>query len=702
MMMRTKVTTAAVAAVLFGFVGFAHAAAPAGSTFFEVERTILDVQKKWFDEPAKPSPHASAWRGYFMDLRSDLVRYVTAQSETDRSSALDRLDLRKRELAAVPWTGAREVADALDAWLAPRAAIALAEKRLVETIDRLPPPADAKIRGYREGWVEYVRGKLVAAQNEYEKAQTVADRLSALKKVDRLLATLRDRNKATTWRPAHELESALESLFLRPNFNVKADAATVAPLLAFDPVKAEIVEFKGQTSYVTPGPKVAFGLLSSDEGIGFFNSQQMVSVTPVRGFQEQMMSDPKGARAGKLYYFSAVNRDDAILTINVLLKPGGLLQIWPTYLHNVQSAIDAAPTQGGGSGRLIASLLGMNRNKIVQKVHDGAMPRIRDEVEAGSLELGTMRTGENAAEQSAKLKKYFLDNETLAIKDVLVDHLALRSRPEYIEAAGRVDWRGAAAGLGAVAPPPKRLDQIAPGVAANVHLSSILTNVVQGLIESKYSDVKDILFVIKPKAAISGAPAVAVTSNAEYSAFVKAVAESKPPGELAIRVRKPSRPPEFASDTQGRLVILVYEFDVSFPAPKKQTAGSSTLLGPAANIYRMTSPLAEFDVELKVEVPKGGKPPVVIAKIADFDPGPKVRIDAIDDDESKGKPLTKLSQSVVVSGFKLALRAKPLDFKLDTLPKEVELIEASSLDPSGWMRFVVKPDLSKIKPPTPR
>ncbi len=701
-MLRTNVTTAAVAAVLFGSLAIARAAAPAGSTFFEVERTILDVQKKWFDEHAKPTPYAPAWRGYFMDLRSDLVRYVTAQSEPDRSAALDRLDLRKRELAAVPWTGARDIADALDSWLAPRSAIALAEKRLVETIDHLPPPADAKIRGYREGWVDYVRGKLVAAQNAYEKAQTVADRLAALKTVDRLLATLRDRNKAAPWKPAHELETALENLFLRPNFNLKADAATIAPLLSFDPVKAEIVEFKGQTSYVTPGPKVAFGLLSSDDGIGFFNSQQMISITPVRGFQEQMMSDPKGARAGKLYYFSAVNRDDAILTINVLLKPGGLLQIWPTYLHSVQSAIDAAPTQGGGSGRLIASLIGMNRTKIVQKVHDGAIPRIRDEVEAGSLELGTIRTAENAAEQSAKLKKYFLDNETLAIKDLLVDHLALRSRPDYVEAAGRIDWKGAATGLGAVAPPPKRLDQAAPGVAANLHLSSILSNVVQGLIESKYADVKDILFVIKPKSVIAGAPKVDVTTNADYKTFVKAVDGSKNPGELAIRVRKPSRPPEFATDSQGRLVILVYEFDVSFPAPKKQSSSSSTLLGPAAKIYRMTSPLAEFDVDLKIDLPQGGKPPVVTAKIADFDPGPKVRIDAIDDDESKGKPLTKLSQSVVISGFKLALRAKPLDFKLDTLPKEVEVREVSSLDPSGWMRFVVKPDLSKVKPPAPR
>ncbi len=50
---------------------------------------------------------------------------------------------------------------------------------------------------------------------------------------------------------------------------------------------------------VTAGPKTGFGLLPRDDGISFFNSQTLTSVTPIWDFQQQMEQDPQGRAGGE-------------------------------------------------------------------------------------------------------------------------------------------------------------------------------------------------------------------------------------------------------------------------------------------------------------------------------------------------------------------------------------------------------------------
>ncbi len=108
---------------------------------------------------------------------------------------------------------------------------------------------------------------------------------------------------------------------------------------------------KGYVSQVTAGPKTGFGLLPSDDGIAFFNSQLFTSVTPVQDFQNQIASDAQGQRAAKLYHFDATSYDWAELTITTVLRDSGL-QIAPSYRHNINAAI-YLPAQPGGEYRPI-------------------------------------------------------------------------------------------------------------------------------------------------------------------------------------------------------------------------------------------------------------------------------------------------------------------------------------------------------------
>ena len=127
---------------------------------------------------------------------------------------------------------------------------------------------------------------------------------------------------------------------------------------------------KGYWSQVTAGPKTGFGLLPSDDGIAFFNKQTLVSVTPITDFQNQIAADPQGQRAVKLYQFSATSYDWSELTITTVLRPSGLT-ITPSSTHAIDAAVSAVPTQGGGLGRAIAALIGMDRQAITERVKEG-------------------------------------------------------------------------------------------------------------------------------------------------------------------------------------------------------------------------------------------------------------------------------------------------------------------------------------------
>ena len=139
---------------------------------------------------------------------------------------------------------------------------------------------------------------------------------------------------------------------------------------------------KGYWSQVTAGPKTGFGLLPSDDGIAFFNKQTLVSVTPITDFQNQIAADPQGQRAVKLYQFSATSYDWSELTITTVLRPSGLT-ITPSSTHAIDAAVSAVPMPGGGLGRAIAALIGMDREAITERVKEERYPKLQQQIPVG-------------------------------------------------------------------------------------------------------------------------------------------------------------------------------------------------------------------------------------------------------------------------------------------------------------------------------
>ena len=230
--------------------------------------------------------------------------------------------------------------------------------------------------------------------------------------------------------------------------------ATVAPVLDATLVQTGPVTRKGYTSMVTAGPKTGFGLLPSDDGIAFYNSQSMVSVTPIWDFQQQMAQDPRGRRATKLYEFNATTYDWSNLTITAILRPSGLSLI-PSATHGINASIGSAPECGGGFGRTVAGLIGMNQQKITNKVYEGALPKFQSQIPAEAAEETQERIAQQMAERNADLQsKYLIGNNTVAIREFLIKDVSMRSRPEAVFVGGLFEWRRARTSRAPTPPSP--------------------------------------------------------------------------------------------------------------------------------------------------------------------------------------------------------------------------------------------------------
>ncbi len=270
-------------------------------------------------------------------------------------------------------------------------------------MEALPASSDPVVTANRKRWVDFVRTDLGTALQEYESAPTVAKRQTALRRIQDSLSSLSTGNHKRPWWPSTELEAAVNDLFNRPNLDIAADVNTVGPLFNADLVQTGPVERKGYISQVTAGPKTGFGLMTSDDGIAFYNRQQFTSVTPVWDFQNRIASDAQGQRAAKLYVFNATTYDSAELTITTVLRPSGL-QIAPSYTHAIDAAITSAPTCGKDTGRAIASLIGLDQERINQKVYEGSIGRFRQEIPKEALEEAQERIGGETIQRNADLR----------------------------------------------------------------------------------------------------------------------------------------------------------------------------------------------------------------------------------------------------------------------------------------------------------
>lgn len=677
-------------AVLMVAMATALGAAPAAPSYYEVERAISATRESWGKPGAPAQPNAPGWNAFFDTLSAELRTHTAAPSENERLASLNRVYQMSVALAGTSWRPAVELREALRAWLRPRVRLAWAERRLVEQLRNLGLTADPNVLSNRDRWVQFVGRELGQALTEYDAATTVAQRQDGLKRVYATLNALQASNRTRPWVPSLTLETALNDLYNLPNLDISADASTVAPALSQNVVQSGPIYRKGYVSQVTAGPKTGFGLLPSDEGIAFYNSQLATSVTPITDFQSQMQRDRRGRRATKLYQFTATSTDQSQITVTALLSPNGL-NLWPQYQHNVNAMITSFKQPGKGLGRFIASLLGFNQAKITQKVYEGAIGQIQQNVVKEAAELGGEKTAEAQAQQNAKLAQYLLfGRDAAAFRNLILYRLSLRSRPENVLLGGTLNWLGASEQVGADAPQPSRFAVPDGGVSADLHLSSIMTSLTRGYLQSDTARGVENLMIVTRKVPPGSPPSQGFTmsENVNFAGYLQAVQEARAandPKVMAVRVRRPSAPPEFAADARGYLVALVRDLQLDVPAPPQAARGG--FAGPPAQVYRIVAPRPEVIIDFRVAPETQQSPVRLTGRIVDFDLGPGAKVLAINEDESRAQPLNAFVGNIALNVLRGRVTGQPIDAPLSNLKLQGFAIrEVSPLEPSGWVR----------------
>jgi hypothetical protein len=674
-----------------------------------VERTIEEIRKSWSSPGAPPQPNRPGWDALFDAVLADLRSYATSANEDDRLAALDHIYQISRAMAAVSWRPGANLREEIRQWLRPRVRVAWARQRLRDHVKGLPPTTEPKVQANRDRWLDFDKTDLGNALRDYDSAATLSLRHAALERIRESLKSLGDRNRERPWWPSRDLEAAVNDLFNRPNIDVSADFSIVEPLFSANLVTSGPVHRKGYVSQVTAGPKTGFGLLASDDGIAFYNSQALTSVTPIWDFQNQVASNPQGQRAIRLYQFSATTYDWSELTVTTVLKDTGL-ELYPSYRHAIDAGIGSAPTPGGGLGRAIANLVGMNQSRINSRVYEGSIGQFRQRIPVEALEEAQERIAGELARRNSDLRARGLrGNGELAIRDFVLKQLSLRSRPEAVFVGGLFEWPGAPGQAGADAPVPFALSTVEPGVAARVHLGSLLSSLVAGVYQrDQVQSVDNLMIAIKPMP--PGTPpreGVTITKNADFATYAKAVqAARKPkpgsPSVTTMRIMRPKQPPEFATDARGFLVVMIHDLELEVPAPEEEAKGG--MVGAAAKIYLLKMPQAEIAFSYKVDSPKPDSL-LLHAKVEEFSPGANAQVLAITDDETKGVPLSRFSTGLVIATVGTRLRMQqPVEQALDQLDlRGFKISSLSALDPSGWVRVGLvrkpgAPPLTALRP----
>jgi hypothetical protein len=664
-------------------------AAPATPSYHSVERAIDEIRQSWAKPGAPAQPNAPGWNAFFDAMLGELRKCGEAASENDRLVSLNRLYKMWVALEVTPWPAGKTLREELRTWLRPRVQLAWAGRRLVDSVRGLNAPASPTAKENRERWLRFVDDDLGKALRQYDGASTVGQRLDALDRVYGALDALQQKNATYSWVPSQTLQATLNDLYNHPNLDISADVASVAPYLEANVVQSGPIYRKGYVSQVTAGAKTGFGLLHSDNGIAFYNSQMMTSVTPITDFQRQIASDSQGQRAARMYQFGATSTDYAQLTIVAVLTPTGL-QLGPQYQHNVDAMISSVPQPGRNLVRTLAALFGFDQARITNEVYSNAIPKIRQNVVQEAAELGAERTSQEAAIRNVSFSKYLIGYDRLAFRNLLIEGLSMRSRPENALLGGTLHWRNARQQLGADLPQPSWLAVPAPGVSADLHLSSIMTNLTRGYLESEAVRGIENLMLVTRKVPPDAPPqqGIELVQNADYPSFLAAVTkaqEANDPKELAVRVKRPRQSPEFAADARGFLVASVHDFQIEVPAPAQAARGG--LAGPPAKVYRITSPRAEVTLSFKLTSQAQTTPVRLSGKIEEFDPGQGVKVYAINEDEGKAQPLNAFTSSFVVGILRSKIQGQPIDIPLSNLQLQGFAIrEVSPLDPTGWIR----------------
>lgn len=666
-------------------------AAPAAPSYYSVQKPIDAIRKQWAEAGGKADANAPGWIAFFDALIAEFRTYSSAANINEQLASLNRLEKMTGALQGLSWEPAARVRDELRAWLAPRIQVASAQRGLTDSVASGASATNPGVAANHKRWMEFVDNDLGAAMREYDNAQTVIQRREALARIQKALEALRSSDQRRAWAPAANLDRALSDLYSVPNFDVSADAATLTPVINQNLVTSGPVTRKGYVSQVTAGAKTGYGLLDCPDGVAFYNRQLLTSVTPVWDFWSQMQQDPRGQRAAKMYYFWATTIDQSEMTVTAIIRPSGL-QLVPSQTHNTDAQITSAPNPcEGGMGRAVAGLIGFNQERIRQEVYNGAIGKMRTNVVVEAKEESGERIAKAAAEQNAKLSEYLIGNDSLAIRNILITNLALSSRPENALIGGKLQWRGDTIQPGADAPQPASMAVPDAGVSADIHLNSILTGMTHGYFQTETLRNTDNLMIETRKIPPDAPPdqRIKVSRNVDYPTFLTAVANSEAandPKVVALRVKKPSTPPEFAADARGFLVAIVRDFQMDLPGPKQQN-GQAGIGGLKARVLRVTSPQAEFVISFKI-TPEHEKEPLRLAgRIEGFDAGPQGRVLAVNDDEKQAAPVNAFTSALILGVIRAKITGQEINVPLSNLKLQGFAIKSvSPLEPSGWMR----------------
>lgn len=681
------------AAVVGGSLLAGLGAAPAPTSFVHVESTIRRIRNEWQQANAPQALADTGWNAFFDGLLADLNAYRTAPNEAEQLRALGRLYEKSNQLATVPWGPAAEVRQALDGWLQPRTGLAWAVRRLEDAVTGLPAGGAPAAEENRQQWLTFLRDDLGAGLREYEGAQTVGDRVAAIDGVQERLQRMRANPQSIAWGPSWEVYNALQSLFFHPNVEATIDFPTASSFLSRQIVQQEVIYRQGQYSYVTPGPYLGFGLVPSNDGIGFVNQQVAYSYTPIQGFQNQIAADPRGQRAAKMYNFSAATQTTTTNTAVTMIRTNGI-DLNTNNQPSVGFGVTACPQPGGGFGRFFAGLLGYSKERIAQEVYENALPRVQAEAAQGAKELAAERTASAEVNLNSQARQYLVGNNTAVYGPVAVTALALRSQPQYAWAQGNVQWRTGTVQSGADVPQPPSLATIGPGVSADLHLPSLAGNLAEGYLQGIASQgINNVM--IETRDVPEGTPlanSIQLTNNADDAAFLAAIDRAKAannPKVTVFRIHRPSKPPVLAADRDGNLVVVFRDLTIEAAPPSGAQAQRVQALQNARYV-RIVAPQAEVALATTITPPAGTDPMRLQGKVVGFDPGVGTRIYTVNDDPANPTPLNAITNALALGLARTRVQNQEFALPLSQVQLPGFYVQSvSPLDPSGWMRVTL-------------
>jgi hypothetical protein len=412
-----------------------------------------------------------------------------------------------------------------------------------------------------------------------------------------------------------------------------------------------------------------------------------------------------------MYYFGATIYNTNHVTATAVLTPDGLI-VSPQNAPNVDAAFGASPMPGHGPGfmRLVAGLVGYDRERILSEIRQQAIPQIQAETAQGTQELAAIKSAQQAGQVNAQLRQYLVGNRTLRFQDFAMTELNLASNPWAAYVGGVLQWANdGGPQIGADFAQPPEFSQPDAGLTLDVHLNSVLTNLAAGYFRSGQADrVENLLVkIIPPEGEAPLGEGLEVVENASYEDLLKAIddvrSRSDSPEAVAMRVTKPGEPPAFAVDSEGNLVAFIRDVTIEVPAPEDTGNRGLFNLGSGARVYRFIIDEAEVTLAADFEPQDGGRSVKVQGEVRSVTYGGSgTTVVAVGETEGDTSTLGLLNRSGALGVLAGRLQGQDVDTSVPTDQLQGFLVTSiSDLDPTGWMRVVLQRDPYQPIPAAP-